>query len=47
MPPVIYDLMDLYPQANAQRPSVLYVPIRRPTAPQILPAGAAPGPTAK
>ena len=39
--------MDLYPQANAQRPSVLYVPIRRPTAPQILPAGAAHGPTAK
>ena len=27
MPRIVYDLMDLYPQANSQRPSVLYVPI--------------------
>ena len=27
MPRIVYDLMDLYPQANAQRPSVIYVPI--------------------
>jgi ClpP class serine protease len=28
MPRIVYELMDLYPQANARRPSVLYVPIR-------------------
>ena len=28
MPRVVYELMDLYPQANAQRPSVIYVPTR-------------------
>ena len=28
MPRIVYDLMDLYPQANTQRPSVVYVPIR-------------------
>lgn len=28
MPRAVYDLMDLYPQANAQRPSVIYVPMR-------------------
>jgi ClpP class serine protease len=28
MPKVVYELMDLYPQANAQRPSVIYVPMR-------------------
>jgi len=28
MPPTIYDLMDLYPQAGSGRPSVLYVPLR-------------------
>lgn len=27
MPRVVYDLMDLYPQANARRPSVMYVPV--------------------
>ena len=32
MPRVVYDLMDLYPQANAQRPSVIYVPMRGPGA---------------
>lgn len=28
MPRVVYELMDLYPQANARRPSVVYVPVR-------------------
>lgn len=28
MPAVIYDLMDLYPQAGQGRPSVIYVPLR-------------------
>ena len=28
MPHVVYELMDLYPQANVRRPSVVYVPIR-------------------
>ena len=28
MPRTVYDLMDLYPQANTQRPSVIYVPMR-------------------
>lgn len=32
MPPLIYDLMDLYPQSGQGRPSVMYVPLRR-TAP--------------
>jgi ClpP class serine protease len=27
MPRIVYELMDLYPQANARRPSVIYVPI--------------------
>lgn len=26
MPRLVYELMDLYPQANARRPSVIYVP---------------------
>ncbi len=49
MPRVVYDLMDLYPQANARRPSVVYVPIRgfgetkgEPVAPS--PAGPNPSP---
>jgi ClpP class serine protease len=29
MPRTVYDLMDLYPQGGGQRPSVLYVPVRR------------------
>jgi len=29
MPRNVYELMDLYPQAGANRPSVLYVPMRR------------------
>ena len=28
MPRLVYDLMDLYPQANTRRPSVIYVPTR-------------------
>ena len=28
MPRLVYELMDLYPQANARRPSVMYVPMR-------------------
>ena len=28
-PPIIYELMGLYPQGRAGRPSVLYVPVRR------------------
>ena len=31
IPRVVYDLMDLYPQANVQRPSVIYVPMRNPS----------------
>ena len=29
MPRVVYDLMDLYPQSTTQRPSVVYIPLRR------------------
>jgi len=29
MPQMVYELMDLYPQAGTGRPSVLYVPLRR------------------
>jgi len=39
MPASIYELMDLYPQAGAARPSVLYVPMRHPG-----PGKAEPGP---
>jgi ClpP class serine protease len=30
MPRIVYELMDLYPQANTRRPSVIYVPTRNP-----------------
>ena len=30
MPRIVYELMDLYPQASARRPSVIYVPSRSP-----------------
>jgi ClpP class serine protease len=30
MPPQVYELMDLYPQAGEGRPSVMYVPLKRP-----------------
>jgi ClpP class serine protease len=29
MPPIVYELMDLYPQSGQGRPSVMYVPLRR------------------
>lgn len=50
MPRVVYELMDLYPQANARRPSVVYVPTRNlgegKNAPVIpIPASPAPLPT--
>ena len=32
MPPQVYQLMDLYPQAGEGRPSVIYVPLKRPPA---------------
>lgn len=42
MPRLVYDLMDLYPQGGGIRPSVWYVPMRRPgaapSAPQPAPA---------
>ena len=44
MPPLIYELMDLYPQSGEGRPSVMYVPLRRAapgTPPRDLPASAA------
>ena len=47
MPPILYELMDLYPQASARRPSVLYVPLRRPAGLPALPAGSAPGPASR
>jgi ClpP class serine protease len=34
MPPLIYELMDLYPQSGQGRPSVMYVPLRRAAPPQ-------------
>ena len=34
MPPLIYELMDLYPQSGQGRPSVMYVPLRRAAASQ-------------
>lgn len=32
MPRLVYELMDLYPQANTRRPSVIYVPLSSPAA---------------
>jgi ClpP class serine protease len=32
MPRIVYELMDLFPQGATDRPSVLYVPLRRSTA---------------
>ena len=46
MPRMVSDLMDLYPQAGVGRPSVLYVPLRRPNKDQgEPPKAAAPLPT--
>src|SRR2546426_10418424 len=46
MPRTVFDLMDLYPQGGGLRPSVWYVPLRRPQAPgtpqQPMPAPARP-----
>jgi ClpP class serine protease len=44
MPRVVYQLMDLYPQAGTGRPSVLYVPLRRPTKDQGEPPKTTPTP---
>jgi hypothetical protein len=33
MPRTVFDLMDLYPQGGGLRPSVWYVPVRRPATP--------------
>jgi ClpP class serine protease len=45
MPRVIYDLMDLYPQAGQGRPSVMYVPMRRAAQdPNTAGGASAPGP---
>jgi len=35
MPPEIYQLMNLYPQANARRPSVEYIPLPYPVRPRL------------
>lgn len=43
MPLVVYELMDLYPQANTRRPSVVYVPIHG-VGDGERPPAAAPGP---
>ncbi len=43
MPRVVYDVMDLYPQANARRPSVIYVPMHSRNEPK----GEAPAPSSK
>jgi hypothetical protein len=42
MPLMVYQLMDLYPQANTMRPSVVYVPTRN--APERSPKGQTPAP---
>ena len=43
MPLSIYELMDLYPQGGGLRPSVWYVPLRRPQTPATRPEGKGPG----
>jgi len=43
MPPAVYDLMDLYPQAGGGRPSVLYVPLRHGSGASDGGPGASPG----
>ena len=47
MPPVVYELMDLFPQGGADRPSVLYVPLRRSAAEQEEAPNSAPASPAK
>jgi len=46
MPRIVYDLMDLFPQGGADRPSVMYVPLRRsPGGPSQTPDATPPSPT--
>jgi ClpP class serine protease len=46
MPRIVYDLMDLFPQGGADRPSVMYVPLRRPPGgPSETPDSTPPSPT--
>ncbi|TMA83319.1 MAG: hypothetical protein E6J74_36495 [Deltaproteobacteria bacterium] len=46
MPRIVYDLMDLFPQGGADRPSVMYVPLRRsPRGPSQTPDATPPSPT--
>jgi ClpP class serine protease len=47
MPRIVYDLMDLFPQGGADRPSVLYVPLRRIPVGHDRGADAMPSPPAK
>ena len=47
MPRVVYDLMDLFPQGGADRPSVLYVPLHRSSAGRDEPPPSAPAGPAK
>jgi ClpP class serine protease len=47
MPLMVYQLMDLYPQANAQRPSVVYVPTKSVPEKSQGQAPAMPAPTTK
>jgi ClpP class serine protease len=45
MPRIVYDLMDLFPQGGADRPSVMYVPLRRsPGGPSETPDSTPPSP---
>jgi ClpP class serine protease len=45
VPPIIYDLMALYPQAGSGRPSVFYVPLRRVPAERAAPPKTLPAPS--
>jgi ClpP class serine protease len=46
MPRIVYDLMDLFPQGGADRPSVMYVPLRHsPGGPSETPDSTPPSPT--
>ncbi len=47
MPPIIYDIMDLYPQSGSGRPSVLYVPLRHTRGPQLERGGPRAAPSGK
>jgi ClpP class serine protease len=45
VPPIIYDLMALYPQAGSGRPSVFYVPLRRTPSERAAPSKTWPAPS--